>query len=73
MSDAADPAQTRDPARSYHRWRFWIGVSGYLLSAAFLGALLVTGLSTELRDVLTGWTSHWWLALLVAVFLIGLC
>ena len=72
MSDAADSAQTRDPARSYHRWQFWIGVSEYLLSATYLGALLVTGLSTHLRDVLTGWTSPWWLAVLVAVLLIGL-
>ena len=72
MSDATNAAPTRDPARSYHRWQFRIGVSEYLISATYLGALLVTGLSTHLRDVLTGWTSHWWLAVLVAVVLIGL-
>ena len=72
MSDATDSAPARDSARSYHRWQFWIGVSEYLISATYLGALLVTGLSTHLRDVLAGWTSHWWLAVLVAVLVIGL-
>jgi Zn-dependent protease with chaperone function len=72
MSDATDSAPFRDSARSYHRWQFWIGVSEYLISATYLGALLVTGLSTHLRDVLAGWTSHWWLAVLVAVLVIGL-
>jgi STE24 endopeptidase len=72
MSDAMDSAPARDSARSYHRWQFWIGVSEYLISATYLGALLVTGLSTHLRDVLAGWTSHWWLAVLVAVLVIGL-
>jgi STE24 endopeptidase len=72
MSDATDSAPARDSARSYHRRQFWIGVSEYLISATYLGALLVTGLSTQLRDVLAGWTSHWWLAVLVAVLVIGL-
>jgi len=72
MSDATDSAPAGDSARSYHRWQFWIGVSEYLISATYLGALLVTGLSTHLRDVLAGWTSHWWLAVLVAVLVIGL-
>jgi len=72
MSDATDSAPARDSARSYHRRQFRIGVSEYLISVTYLGALLVTGLSTHLRDVLAGWTSHWWLAVLVAVLVIGL-
>jgi STE24 endopeptidase len=72
MSDATDSAPARDSARSYHRRQLGIGVSEYLISATYLGALLVTGLSTHLRDVLAGWTSHWWLAVLVAVLVIGL-
>ena len=72
MSESTDATLTRDHARSYHRWQFRIGVSEYLISASYLGVLLVSGLSTHLRDVLTGWTSHWWLAVLVAVLLIGL-
>jgi CAAX prenyl protease-like protein len=63
---------TRDPARAYHRWQFRIGVSRYPISAAYLGALLVTGLSTHLRDVLTAWTSRWWLTVPIAVLLIAL-
>ncbi len=72
MSEATAPVTTRDPARSYHRWQFRIGVSGYLISAAYLGALLVTGLSTHLRDLLAARTSPWWLAVPIAVLLIGL-
>src|SRR6266478_7016777 len=72
MSESTATVTTRDPARSYHRWQFRIGVSGYLISAAYLGALLVTGLSTHLRDLLTAWTSQWWLAVSIAVLLIGL-
>jgi len=61
-----------DPARAYHRWQFRIGALRYLISAAYLGALLVTGLSGHLRDLLAQWTPHWWLAVPAALLLIGL-
>src|SRR5262245_7537202 len=59
-------------ARSYHRWQFWIGALRFVIVAAYLGTLLATGLSFRLRDLISGWTSEWWLAVPIAVLLLGL-
>ena len=59
-------------ARTYHRWQFRIGALRFLVSAGALAALLLTGLSIRLRDLLAAWTLHWWLAVPIAVLLIGL-
>jgi STE24 endopeptidase len=66
------PGPVQDDARSYHRWQFRIGALRLLISAGYLCALLGSGLSAQLRDLLTAWTPHWWLAVPVAVLVIGL-
>ena len=72
MRESKTNALVQDPARSYHRWQFRIGALRCLISSGYLGALLVTGLSAHLRDLLATWTPHWWLAVPVAVLLIAL-
>src|SRR5215510_2346852 len=59
-------------ARTYHRWQFRIGALRFLVSAGALSALLLTGLSIRLRDLLAAWTLHWWFAVPIAALLIGL-
>ena len=54
-------------ARTYHRWQFRLGVLRMILTAGYLAALLATGASARLRDLLAAWTSHWWLAVASAV------
>jgi STE24 endopeptidase len=62
----------RADARSYHRWQLCIGALRLLTSAGYLSALLFTGASMRLRDLLATWTLPWWLAVPAAVLLIGL-
>jgi STE24 endopeptidase len=74
-STAASPRASvllQDDARSYHRWQFRIGALRFLISAGSLCALLVSGLSAQLGNLLTAWTPHWWLAVPVAVLVIAL-
>ena len=59
-------------ARSYHRWQFRIGALRWVIVAGYLSALLATGLSLRLRDLVSSWTSQWWLAMPAAVLLLGL-
>ena len=59
-------------ARTYHRWQFRIGALRLMISTAALVALLLTGLSIRLRDLLESWTPHWWVAVPMAILLIGL-
>jgi len=59
-------------ARSYHRQQFWIGALRWVIVAAYLGALLASGLSVRLRDLVAAWTSVWWLAVPIFVLLLGL-
>jgi STE24 endopeptidase len=66
------PELIREDARFYHRWQFRIGALRFVISGSYLGALLVSGLSALLRDLLAAWTSHWWLAVPAAVLVIGL-
>lgn len=69
----ADPARvpTEGEARSYHRWQLRLGVLQLALTAAYLCGLLATGTATRLRDLLAAWTPHWWLAVPVAVLVLG--
>src|SRR5262249_8570691 len=43
-----------------------------MMSTAALVALLLTGLSIRLCDLLGSWTPHWWVAVPMAILLIGL-
>jgi STE24 endopeptidase len=54
-------------ARTYHRWQLRLGLLRMLLTAGYLAALLATGAAARLRDLLSAWTAHWWLAVPVAV------
>jgi STE24 endopeptidase len=53
MTLAGDPPTPNDSpeARRYNRIRRWLGVADFVIGAAFLIALVVTGLSGWLRDV----------------------
>ena len=59
-------------ARSYHRWQFRIGLLRWVIVAGYLSGLVATGLSFRLRDLVSAWTSEWWLAVPAAVLLQGL-
>jgi len=59
-------------ARSYHRWQFRIGALRWMLVGGYLAALLATGLAFHLRDLISSWALEWWLALPIAVLLLGL-
>lgn len=65
------PVRIQADARSYHRWQFRIGALRLLITAGYLYALLAIGLSARLRDLLAALTPHWWLAVPVAVLVIG--
>ena len=58
-------------ARTYHRWQLWLGVLRMILTAGYLAALLASGASARLRDLLAAWTSHWWLAVAAGVVALG--
>lgn len=58
-------------ARSYHRWQFRLGALGILLTASYLAALLATGATAHLRDLLAAWTRHWWQAVPLAVLILA--
>jgi STE24 endopeptidase len=58
-------------ARAYHRWQFRLGILRMLLTVGYLAALLATGVSARLRDLLSAWTSHWWLAVPAAVLVLA--
>ncbi len=63
--------ETKEPARSYHRWRLWLSAAGFLLATAYLVALIATGASTALRDRLSTLTAWWWLQLPLALVVLG--
>jgi STE24 endopeptidase len=58
-------------ARSYHRWQFRLGALRVLITAGYLAVLLVSGAARSLRDLLGGWTLHWWLAVPCAVIILA--
>src|SRR5262249_47515225 len=58
-------------ARAYHRWQLRLGILRLLLTVGYLAALLATGASARLRDLLSAWTSHWWLAVPAAVLVLA--
>jgi STE24 endopeptidase len=58
-------------ARAYHSWQFRLGILRMLLTVGYLAALLGTGASKGLRDLLSAWTSHWWLAVPAAVLVLA--
>lgn len=63
--------ETAERARTYHRWQFRLAATGWVLTALYLLALIVTGRAVDLRDVLAGMTSRWWLQLPLALIVLG--
>ena len=63
--------ETDRRARIYHRWQFRLAAGGWVLSACYLLALIVTGATVGLRDTLAGMTSRWWLQLTLALIVLG--
>jgi STE24 endopeptidase len=62
---------TEERARTYHRWRLCLSISSFVLTGAYLAALLVTGLAGALRDQLALVTPRWWVQLPIALALLG--
>ncbi|HET7874526.1 MAG TPA: M48 family metalloprotease [Methylomirabilota bacterium] len=62
---------SEDRARTYHRWQLVLSLAGFLLSAAYLAALLWSGVATALARAVSGVTSHWWLALALDLILLA--
>src|SRR5438445_747481 len=52
-------SEPRDAAR-YHRLQLWLGLAGFALSAAYLLALLASGVSARLALIVSVLTDAWW-------------
>ena len=58
--------------KGYHRLRRWLGVVGSVVDVATLLVLLLTGWTLSLRDFAERWTTHYSLALLIYLAVLGL-
>jgi STE24 endopeptidase len=71
VSAGPRPPGDADRARRYHRWQLGLSLARFLLAAAYLLALLVTGGAVSLRDAVAGVTPLWWVQLALALLVLG--
>ena len=69
MSPTEAPADAR--ARAYHRRQLALSLAELALSASYLIVLVETRAAVHLAERLATWTPRWWLALAVAVLVLG--
>jgi STE24 endopeptidase len=69
MSPNEVPADAR--ARAYHRRRLALSLAELALTASYLIVLVETRAAVHLAERLATWTPRWWLALAVAVLVLG--
>ena len=69
MSPTEAPADAL--ARAYHRRQLALSLAGLALSASYLIVLVETRAAVRLAERLATWTPRWWLALAVAVLVLG--
>ncbi len=69
MSPTEAPADAR--ARTYHRRQLALSLAELALSASYLIVLVETRAAVHLAERLATWTPRWWLALAVAVLVLG--
>lgn len=63
-------SEPRDAAR-YHRLQLWLGLAGFALSAAYLLALLASGVAAELALIVSVLTDSWWAQLVAIALFVG--
>jgi STE24 endopeptidase len=69
MSPTEVPADAR--ARAYHRRQLLLSLAELALTASYLIVLVETRAAVHLAERLATWTPRWWLALAVAVLVLG--
>jgi STE24 endopeptidase len=69
MSPTEAPADAR--ARAYHRRQLALSLVELALTASYLIVLVETRAAVHLAERLATWTPRWWLALAVAVLVLG--
>jgi len=63
-------SEPRDAAR-YHRLQLWLGLAGFALSAAYLLALLASGVSARLALIVSVLTDAWWTQVVAVALLVS--
>jgi STE24 endopeptidase len=63
-------SEPRDAGR-YHRLQLWLGLAGFALSAAYLLALLASGVAAQLALIVSVLTDSWWVQLVAIALFVG--